>query len=222
MKNSFLFILLVFSLSSCLKSSESSDNYIIAVYDIKEPQRMRIINSYEKDFEKKEISNPFDYSYINAQQIEDCQIYVNGKKMPYFTYTYDFGSAGIYTFKFEFNQLLESTVYMFYRIDVNKIDLSHFNTKNVIYMNYMFAMTKSLEEINLDNLNTENVEEMEGMFRFSKKLKSIDLASFNTPNLLKVSSLFLDCSHLKTIKNLNLDTSKVFDFSFMFRNCNSL
>ena len=222
MKNSFLLILLLFSLSYCLKSSESSDNYIIAVYDIKKPQNARIINSYERVFETKVISAPFDDSYRNALQIEDCKISVNGKEIPYFSYNYDFPSEGLYTIKFEFNQLLESTVYMFYKTGANKIDLSHFNTKNVIYMNYMFAMTESLESINLDNLNTGNVVEMESMFRFSRKLKSIDLASFTTPNLLKISALFLDCGKLKTIKNLNLDTSKVSDFSFMFKNCDSL
>ena len=63
MKNSFLLILLLFSLSYCLKSSESSDNYIIAVYDIKKPQNTRIINSYERVFETKAISAPFDDSY---------------------------------------------------------------------------------------------------------------------------------------------------------------
>ena len=120
MKNSFLLILLLFSISYCFKSSESSDNYIIAVYDIEKPQNTRIINSYERVFEEIELPAPYDNFYENSRKIEDCQIYINGKKIPYFSYTYDFPSAGLYTIKFKFNQLLESTAYMFYRVGAKK------------------------------------------------------------------------------------------------------
>ena len=58
MKNSFLFILLLFAISYCLELSNQGDNYIIAVYKISEPQTMKIINSYEKSFDEGEMLMP--------------------------------------------------------------------------------------------------------------------------------------------------------------------
>lgn len=211
-----LLLLFFFVNIYCLSLNNINDNYIIAVYKISESRRIQIINSYEEFyFQAQKIDDknldPFNDSYKNAKQIEDCQMYVDGTKTD-FSYVYTFPSEGLHTIKFEFNQIFESTFYMFKGIGLNKIYLSHFNMKNVIYMNYMFDYSTSLESINLNNLNTENVVEMQGMFRFCKKLKSIDLGSFNTPKLKNVSSLFVYSYNLEEIKNINLNTTNVEDF----------
>ena len=57
---------------------------------------------------------------------------------------------------------------------LKKIDLSNFNTHNVINMSYMFSWCNSLTNINLSNFNTQNVTYMSGMFSGCNSLTNID------------------------------------------------
>jgi len=60
---------------------------------------------------------------------------------------------------------------MFFRCSsLTNINLSNFNTNNVIYMWRMFSECSSLTYINLSNFNTNNVTNMYGMFLGCKKL----------------------------------------------------
>ena len=57
--------------------------------------------------------------------------------------------------------------YMFYECkSLNELNLSNFNTNNVINMEYMFCGCSSLQELNLSNFNTSNVYNMNRMFFF--------------------------------------------------------
>ena len=49
---------------------------------------------------------------------------------------------------------------MFSECLLKELDLSNFNTNNVIDMSYMFCGCKSLRKINLSEFNTENVTNM--------------------------------------------------------------
>ena len=51
------------------------------------------------------------------------------------------------------------------------INLSNFNTQNVIDMSYMFLGCSSLTNINLSNFNTQNVTDMVYMFERCSSLK---------------------------------------------------
>ncbi len=54
---------------------------------------------------------------------------------------------------------------------LKKINLSNFNTKNVIYMNHMFYGCSSLEELDLRSFNTDKVVNMNDMFYKCLSLK---------------------------------------------------
>ena len=57
--------------------------------------------------------------------------------------------------------------YMFYECkSLKELNLSNFNTNNVINMEYMFCGCSSLQELNLSNFNTSNVYNMNRMFFF--------------------------------------------------------
>lgn len=95
------------------------DNYIIVVYNVTNSFRKRIINSYEEFYHYAQsglygdyILTPLNDSYRNREQIEDCQMYVDGEKKD-FAYIYTFSSEGLHTIKFVFNQLFKSTVDIF-------------------------------------------------------------------------------------------------------------
>jgi len=48
---------------------------------------------------------------------------------------------------------------------LKELNLSNFNTQNVINMKSMFYGCSSLKELNLSNFNTINVTDMESMFK---------------------------------------------------------
>ena len=47
---------------------------------------------------------------------------------------------------------------------LKKLNLSNFNTNNVIDMSYMFNGCKSIKEINLSNFNTNNICKRYGLY----------------------------------------------------------
>jgi len=56
---------------------------------------------------------------------------------------------------------------------LKELNLSNFNTRNVVYMNHMFSRCSSLKELNLSNFKTKNETDMNGMFfGCSKQLRT--------------------------------------------------
>ena len=68
---------------------------------------------------------------------------------------------------------------------MKEINLSNFNTKNVIDMRYMFYGCTSLRSLNLYNFTTEKVIYMENMFTDCKLLKKSNIYT-NNKNILKL------------------------------------
>ena len=74
---------------------------------------------------------------------------------------------------------------MFYKCSsLKEINLSTFNTNNVINMGFMFFECSSLKEINLSNHNTNNITDLGFMFSKCSSLKEINLSTFNTNNVI--------------------------------------
>ena len=112
------------------KIEKNLDNIIIGDIKIKKNNlTTRIINSYEnvkyEDYDKED----YDKSKENEEEIKDCEIFINDKKIN-FTYYYKFESAGNYIIKYKFKKLLKITNYMF--ADCNSLttlNLSNFYQK---------------------------------------------------------------------------------------------
>ena len=102
---------------------------------------------------------------------------------------------------------------MFYNSKAETIDLSKFNSSNIIDMNYMFAYSKAIN-INFGDFDTSNVTKMYGMFRGSKST-SLDLSSFDTSNVTGMSYMFYQ-SKATSLDLSSFDTSKVTDMYGMF------
>ena len=150
-----------------------------------------------------------DNSYIEAKKNineENIEIFINNKKIK-FTYIYDSEEVGLINVKFKFNKLLTSTGWMFSDCDyLEKIDLSSFNTDNVINMKNMFCFCSFLKSIDLSSFNTSNVTNMESMFSYCESLESIDLSSFNTNKVTNTNFMFMSCSSLKSIDLSSFET----------------
>ena len=116
-----------------------NENFIIGYIKVaKNDLKQRIIYSYENA--RKE---GFLKGIKNEEEIKTCEIFINNKKID-FTYYYEFPNEGNYKIKYVFKQLLNSTNYMFYGCNsLLSLDLSNFNTQNVIDMHYIFRDCKS-------------------------------------------------------------------------------
>ena len=118
---------------------------------------------------------------------------------------------------------VKNTSYMFYACnELTSIDLSGWNTENVIDMNYMFYACSELTSIDLSGWNTSKVTNMDSMFGNCSSLTSLDVSHFNTSNVTNMWNMFLDCSSLTSLDVSHFNTSKVTDMSNMFLNCSSL
>ena len=171
-------------------------NEIILEINIKdENSKERIINSFENM--KREYPE-WNWNNIetkeNEEEIKECEIYINDKKID-FAYYYTFKNKGKYIIKYKFKKLLNSSNFMFCNCNsLSSIDLSNFNTQNVANMGFMFYGCKSLSSLDLSNFNTQNVTNMAFMFSFCKSLSSLDLSNFNTQNVSNMEYMFYNCN----------------------------
>ena len=185
---------------------------------------IRIINSFENyKRENKLKDGKDDYKKENEKEIkENCKININDKMIP-FSYYYKFNKEGKYIIKYFFINNLSKIDYMFSECKyLTNINLSNFNTQNVINMSFMFKECESLTNINLSNFNTQNVADISFMFYRCKSLRNIDLSKFNTQNIINMCSMFYECESLTNINLSNFNTQNVINMSFMFYGCKSL
>ena len=123
-----------------------------------------------------------------------------------------------------------SRIKSFYRIlggwdgttRVQKIDVSHFDTKNVTDMSSTFCNCRSLTSLDVSNFDTTNATAMSTMFCGCYSLTSLDVSKFNTENVTLMNHMFCNCPSLTSLDVSNFDTSKVTAMGSMFNNCSSL
>ena len=137
------------------------------------------------------LSDTFFRSYI------PCQIYINDSLEDNIANRYDFKESEINTIKIKWNNTIETTSYMFNNCNkIIEIDLSYFNSPNIINMTGMFSKCESLTSVNLSNFNTSNVIDMNKMFIYYLSLISLDLSNFNISNVNNMNRMFSNCSKL--------------------------
>ena len=105
--------------------------------------------------------------------------------------------------------------------DVTSELCTYINNKPIISMSYMFAKSQTAI-INLSNFNTSNVINTKGMFAYSEDYTTLDLSSFNTSKVVDMSYMFSDTNSTKRLDLdlSNFDTSNVTNMSYMFNGAN--
>ena len=108
--------------------------------------------------------------------------------------------------------------------NITEIDLSNFNTSELVYIHGMFWKCKSLISINFNNFNTSKVIDMHFLFSNCSEIEYINLNTkyFDTSLVTSFQNMFCGCSSLKSLDVSNFDTSKVEVMNFMFSYCDSL
>ena len=106
--------------------------------------------------------------------------------------------------------------------ELKTLDLSEFDTSQVISMIEAFFQCNKLEEINLTNVDTSNVTDMSMMFCICSNLTSLDVSNFDTSNVTNMNNMFSLCSNLTSLDVSNFNTSNVTDMNSMFSKCKGL
>jgi surface protein len=209
--------------SSNIKLNDKRNNYITAEIEArKNNEVLRIINSYEEFYKNKNDSFLKKGSKNEKEIIDNVEIYINEKKIP-FSYTYYFGMKGKYTITYKFKKPLENINYMFSKCNrLTKIDFSNFNSEKIINIIYLFLDCQSLIDIDLSNFNTKEITNMSNIFVHCLSLTNLNLSSFNTEKVIDMNGMFYECRSLRNLDLSNFNTKKVTNMSSMFSQCKSL
>ena len=132
-----------------IKKEINFDNYIIAEIDIKDEdvnENIKILSSYEEFFRANPGKLKPNNLFKNEDEIKKCEIKINNEIIP-FNYYHQFKSKGKYTIKYSFKNNLKCTCLMFGDCKLlTNINLSNFNTNNVINMSGMFYECEKLNK----------------------------------------------------------------------------
>ncbi|MFG5372682.1 MucBP domain-containing protein, partial [Enterococcus faecalis] len=102
---------------------------------------------------------------------------------------------------------------MFDNSQVTSLDLSNWDTSNVIDMSSMFYNSQ-VTSLDVSKWNTSNVTDMNNMFS-NFKATSLDLSNWDTSNVIDMSWMF-DTSQVTSLDVSNWDTSNVTNMANMF------
>ena len=173
-------------------------------------------------------SNNSEQSLYNLYIVSEAPIFAPIDCLKIFS---DFSNLKTINFNNNFNTSKVTNMQdMFYNNSLlDNIDVSTFNTKNVIDMGGMFARCGFIS-LDLSNFNTENlanifVEEYRrnrSIFSRCPSLTTIDLSSFNTTNVTNMRYMFYVCSSLTSLDLNSFNTTNVTNMSEMFSTCSSL
>ena len=118
---------------------------------------------------------------------------------------------------------LTNLSYLFNQMDnLEEIDLSGINAKEVNSMENMFSNCYNLKYANFSNLVITNLKNINNMFYNCSNLEIIDLENIDTKNILTSKSTFEKCTKLTKINIKEFDLTKITDASYMFANCDNL
>ena len=119
---------------------------------------------------------------------------------------------------------LVNLTYIFDGLNIEVVDISGWNTSNVIIMNYMFSFCGKLKKIiGIENLDVSKLKDAHRMFYRCENLVELDLTNWNPKLLQKTRYMFYGCSNLKIIKNIeNWQLPNIKNVSYMFCDCAKL
>lgn len=96
------------------------------------------------------------------------------------------------------------------------LNLSNFNTSNVVNMKGMFKDSSKFTDINMSSFNTSKVTDMSEMFYGATSLPTINLSSFDFQNVTDMNSMFFQLPNLQAVIVSRFNTGKVTNFKNMF------
>jgi surface protein len=159
---------------------------------------------------------------INKLNNTNVELFINNIRYDYNNY-FKAEKEGIFDVKLKFLSKIENCSKLFCGCgNITHIDLSFFDSSNIMDTSYMFTNCINLETIDFSSFDTKNVINMKYMFKGCNNLTNVNLSFFNTKNVKYMNHMFEGCSNLKDIYLSSFDTINVTDMSCMFANCINL
>ena len=118
------------------------------------------------------------------------------------------------------NIVTMSDMFAYYR--GTELDVSMLDTGSVESFTSMFFCCNKLKELNLLNLDTAKAVDMGCMFWNCSSLVELDLSSFNTELVQSMHHMFWNCRNLRTVDLSSFSTVNVKDMEGMFKDCRKL
>ena len=195
-----------------IKDEIKNKNIIKGVLDIKINEikdNIILFNTFDKNIHEK-----IDV-YINDNKVK--MIKDNEK----WKIDYNFEKDGNYNFEIIINNQKITNLFFEQCSNIISLNLTYFNTSNIIKMGHMFSHCNKLKEIEgLNKFITNKANDMEGMFQLCSELEYLDVSNFDTSKVDNMRYMFSQCNKLKEIKGLNkFLTNKVTDMEAMFQSC---
>lgn len=96
----------------------------------------------------------------------------------------------------ELPEFAQSLDYLFAECNVESMDLSGWNTRNITRLACLFLRCPNLFNLNLSGWDTSNVLSMECIFLSCSNLKTLDLSGWDISNVICKTNMFYGCSGL--------------------------
>ena len=218
-------------LNKNIKENDNNNNHLnengieINNLDVKyeepnsEKNEINLIIDINKEDINKEI---YFLGSLNELSNSNTKLIINNEEKSFIKYFIP-KEEGTYNIKIMIYVLMNDCSHMFSNCDkLASIDLSYFNTENVVNMSYMFLGCSNLTNLNLSSLNTKNVTNMSFMFKGCSNLNYINLESFDTKNVNYMIGMFSDCTKLNNLDISSFDTSNVTYMNYFFCRCPNL
>ena len=84
---------------------------------------------------------------------------------------------------------------------LTSLDLSNYDSSEIINLSYMFSGCISLTSLDLSNWDTSNVKNIDYLFHNCSSLESVNLENWNIEEVESIDSIFDGCTSLKNIEN---------------------
>ncbi len=136
-------------------------------------------------------SDKFKLGSFNTAKVEDMSMMFNGCASLLTLDLSSFNTAEVNTMEGMFSGCLSLTSIVFGE---------HFKASNTYNMASMFSKCYTLSTLDLSGFNTYDVMHMNEMFSECSGLKSLDLSSFDLTRAWDISKMFYNCTKLETIK----------------------
>ncbi len=118
---------------------------------------------------------------------------------------------------------MKDASYMFLNCEnMERVDLSGFDTSSVTSMEYMFGNCCALTAISLNGCNTSSVTNMSCMFSGCFRLASVEMNEIDTSSVANMSMMFFGCRDLTDLNLNKLNTRNVTNMMGMFFGCSGL
>jgi surface protein len=100
--------------------------------------------------------------------------------------------------------------------EMDEIDLSDFDTSQVVDMEDMLSNCQSLTSFVMSKYGTKNLKKLNRLFKGCSSLTSLDLTDFDMSNVEEMGSMFYECTKLQTINLNNFNGNKLTYYNDIF------